>query len=1093
MTEENLAQPRQSAAIGRRAGLFLAALGILGLALWLFRQPIAETIARSVCGGQSLTCKLSITRLDLGGITLTDIDARAPGTSDAALTAREIVITFAWTGPFSLRPTAVSGDQVTVRLDLTGKRSLFGDLETAITNFTKPDDALPQPPPRLAFTRVTLIGDTLSGPVYASGTIMAAGNNAFVVDIAATPTSLGLVGGTMELSAARLRVRVAGEEISAALKVDLANFVSQGVRLADVQVDATLQQSAGVLKGEGAVQLGTVSTETTSLSATQAMATVESAAIGGETFSLGAWLSSVRRLQVNATTGEGAVADIAWSRATLATLITPSNSGSGGDLSLIAEGLSTPQALAGRIDIAGKVQVDGDTLTVSDGEATISSAMLRTQQRAIISDLAAGALASVLPSFGEALRATVDRAAQNFSVSTPWSASATSKGALISLSAGATLKAASGLTLAVSTNTNAPVATFNATEGAWTAAGALSLRGGGAPPVSINLAKAEGTTEHIALSGAAKLRSWRVGADTLSAELTGLDLSSDAGAGAAAGHLSIRLDGALAGGVWKGVRATAEVVSHWHAASFIADAPEGAVIEWQSASYGDTNFGAAALRYTPIGRLAQRTGDDLVGQGRLAAVRMPVTGDGYSADVVLGAADIGWRTAGGFRANLDAEPWTIGLKLDERPVPIRIEGIKGVLDLTRGWKITGTFDGGSVKTEDANVADLTARFDLSGQGNSLSGALTGVAMRIFDPNPAGAQRFSEASFRGEGYLQDSALTFTGAFNMAKSGVQVAQVRGRHDLDTGAGGLSFEPTLLIFRPRQFQPEDLSPLLIGPANVTGRLDIGGAATWDADGFKASGVLDLKKLGFVLASAGVFEGVSGRIDVADLFNLKSSPGQRISIDKVTFGLPIEKGTIDFQLVGFDAIQLERAEWPFVGGFIRVDPDLFAFSSSAENRIVARAVNWDLAVLADQFKLPDLKLAGVVGGEFPVVFTTGSAKIDNAVLKSVMPGVIQYSGSPGDAAAQADENSKMLFDALKDFRYEVLEVGLDGNLTGQMLLKLSVLGRNPDVLGGQPFQLNIGIDSALVPLLTSTFQKPDIGAAIEQAQEQREREARH
>jgi hypothetical protein len=182
---------------------------------------------------------------------------------------------------------------------------------------------------------------------------------------------------------------------------------------------------------------------------------------------------------------------------------------------------------------------------------------------------------------------------------------------------------------------------------------------------------------------------------------------------------------------------------------------------------------------------------------------------------------------------------------------------------------------------------------------------------------------------------------------------------------------------------------------------------------------------------------------------------------------------------------------EWPFVGGFIRVDPDLFAFSSSAENRIVARAVNWDLAVLADQFKLPDLKLAGVVGGEFPVVFTTGSAEIDNAMLKSVKPGAIQYSGSPGDAAAQADENSKMLFDALKDFRYEVLEVGLDGNLTGQMLLKLSVLGRNPDVMGGQPFQLNIGIDSALVPLLTSTFQKPDIGAAIEQAQKQREREA--
>jgi len=1090
MTEEKLDQKRPTAAKRRIIGLFLAALGTLALALWMLRQPIAELIARNVCGAQSLACELSITRLDLGGITLTDIDARAPGASDAAVTAREIVIDFAWTGPFSVRPMAVTGDELVVRLDLTGKRSPLGDLEIAVTNFTKPSDAPPQPLPRLAFTRITLIGDTLSGPVQATGKITAADNNAFVVDIGATPTSLGLAGGTMELSAASLRATVAGEEISAALKIDLANFVAQGVRLADVQVDATLLQSAGVLKGDGTAQLGTVSTEMTSLSETQAKATIESAAIGGESFSLGAWLSSVRRLQVNATTGEGALAGVTWNQAKLAALIAPSASGSGGDFSLVTEGLATPQAIAGRVDVTGKVQVDGNNLTVSEGGATISAATLRSQQRAVISDLAAGSLDSVLPSFASALRTAVYRAGQSFSVSTPWSASATSKGVLISLLPGVTLKAASGLTLTAASTTDAPVGTFNA-DGAWTAAGSLSLQGGGAPPITINLAQAEGSIDSIALSGSATLRSWNVGADTMSAEFTGLDLSSDAKAGAAAGRLSIRLDGALAGGAWKGARATAEVVSRWDGDSFTADAPSGAVIEWQSAAYGDTTFGAAALRYTPVGRLAQSAGDNLIGQGKLAAVRMPVTGGGYDADIALGATTIGWRTAGGFRANFDMEPSTVGLKLDERQVPMRFEDFKGALDLTRGWKVAGSFGGGSVNAEEANVADLTGKFDLLGQGDSLNGALTGVAMRIFDPNPAATQRFAEASFRGEGFLKDSALTFTGAFNMAKSGMQIAQVKGQHDLDTGAGGLTFEPIPLIFRPRQFQPEDLSPLFIGPANVTGRLDIGGGATWDAEGFKASGVLDLQKLGFALASAGVFEGVSGRIEVADLFNLKSAPGQRISIDKVTLGLPIEKGTIDFQLVGFDAIQLEGAEWPFVGGFIRIDPDRFTFASTAENRIVARAVNWDLAVLADQFKLPDLKLSGVVGGEFPVLFRTGSAEIDNAVLKSVKPGIIQYSGSPGEAAAQADDNSKMLFDALKDFRYEVLEVGLDGNLTGQMMLKLSVLGRNPEVLGGQPFQLNIGIDSALAPLLTSTFQKPDISTAIEQAQEQREREA--
>jgi hypothetical protein len=216
-----------------------------------------------------------------------------------------------------------------------------------------------------------------------------------------------------------------------------------------------------------------------------------------------------------------------------------------------------------------------------------------------------------------------------------------------------------------------------------------------------------------------------------------------------------------------------------------------------------------------------------------------------------------------------------------------------------------------------------------------------------------------------------------------------------------------------------------------------------------------------------------------------MKSAPNQRITLDKVTLGLPIEQGTIDFQLIGYEAIRLQKAEWPFGGGFIRVNPIDFRFASDAENRIVAQAVDWDLAKLQEQFRLPDMKLSGIVGGSFPVVFTTGSAEIDNATLQSVKPGVIQYSGSTGDAAAQADANSKMLFDALKDFRYEVLKMGLDGNLTGRMMLTLSILGRNPDVLSGQPFQLNIGIDSALVPLLTSTTNKPSVRAAIEQAKD--------
>lgn len=482
-------------------------------------------------------------------------------------------------------------------------------------------------------------------------------------------------------------------------------------------------------------------------------------------------------------------------------------------------------------------------------------------------------------------------------------------------------------------------------------------------------------------------------------------------------------------------------------------------------------IGKAAFHYTPAGRLAERVGEGVIGRGGLDAVNIPVNGGAWSAKAGLGRIGVNWRAANGFRANFDMEPVSVDMTLDQRQVPIRIQDIQGTLDLRSGWRVAGDFSGGTAKAEEGTVADLAGKFNLGGSGDTLDGSLTDIAMRVFDPKTEEeGRRFEEVKFTGGATLRQSVAAFTGVIAMTKSGIEIANVSGSHSLEANTGSLTFAPTPLIFAPRSFQPYDLSPMLRGPANVTGRVDVSGAASWNKDGVTASAGLDMRRLGFAIAAAGVFEGVTGKVQIADLINMKSAPGQSLAIDRVTFGMPIDKGVIRFQLIGYDAIRVEGAEWPFAGGYIRVKPADFSFKGDAENRIVAQAVNWNLATIVEQFKLPDLKLVGIVAGDFPVVFRTGSAEVDNAVLEaSKEGGVIQYTGSPAEAAAQADENSAMVFNALKDFHYEVLKVGLDGNLAGRMMMTLSVLGSNPNVLDGVPFQLNIGIDSDLVQLITS------------------------
>lgn len=1089
MTEEKLDRASVKTPIGRITGLFLAAFAILALGIWFLRQTIAEAIAHGVCVEQELSCKFTISRLDFGGVTLTSVDARASGSNNAAVTAREIDIGLAWDSPFSPRAASVAGDALTLRLDLTGKRSVFGDLDKAITTFTKPSDKPPGPNPRLQLANLTIIGDTLSGPVIAKGRITAADASAFVVELAATPTSMGLSGATVDITAANLNATVAGENISGRVQLDLAKFTAAGANFASIKINAALEQSAGKLKGEGTVSLGDLQVNDVSLSDAQATASLEAGVFGADATTLSDWLANVRRLQVDASTGEGQFGGASWKRSKLTALIQPvGDTKSGGDLALVVDNLRAPRFAAGQTSVTGKIEITAGRVGSADGVIAVKAGLLPTQQRQSVTSAIAGPFESLLPPYADVLRRTIDRAAQNFDASIPWSVRSTPDGLAASLNSGAVVKAASGLTLnATSAAKDAPVATYTSAAGNhWTAAGDVTLQGGGGPTLVLDIDHASGAGTQIAAGGDAYVRTWKVGADVFSADFKDLNLSIDGPTGAAAGSLLVQLDGGMAGGLWKAARAEAQVNAKWDGNTFVADAPRGALLQWNEARFGGSVFGASALRYTAIGHIAERSGDGFIGKGQLAPVHVPMKGEGYAAAVQLGAIGVNWRVQRAVRANFNMSPAKVDLTLDQRKIPIRVGDVTGQIDLASGWKVAGAFKDASAETEEGHVADLKGAFDLAGSGGSLSGSLSGVSMRLFDPLKEEGRRYEDVNFRGDGHLKNSLVDFTGTFTMAKSGIQVAHVTGRHDLDDNKGGLTFEPTPLIFKPRQFQPSDLSPFLVGPANVTGRLDIAGNAAWSSDDFKASGVLDFKKLGFALASAGVFEGVSGRIEVADLLNMKSAPGQKLTLDKVTLGLPIEKGEIGFALIGYDAIRLESAQWPFGGGFIRVDPQDFKFSSEAENRIVARAVDWDLAKLADQFKLPDMKLSGVVGGEFPVMFTTGSAQIDHATLKSVKPGVIQYSGSTGDAAAQADENSKMLFDALKDFHYEVLQVGLDGNLTGKMMLTLSILGRNPDVLSGQPFQLNIGVDSALVPLLTSTTQRPDVRTAVERVREQ-------
>jgi hypothetical protein len=73
------------------------------------------------------------------------------------------------------------------------------------------------------------------------------------------------------------------------------------------------------------------------------------------------------------------------------------------------------------------------------------------------------------------------------------------------------------------------------------------------------------------------------------------------------------------------------------------------------------------------------------------------------------------------------------------------------------------------------------------------------------------------------------------------------------------------------------------------------------------------------------------------------------------------------------------------------------------------------------------------------------------------------------------------MLFDALKDFHYQELQLTIDGDIAGTLKVGISLLGSNPAVLSGAKFKPTINIEGPLLSLLNTASQgDPTVNAIV-------------
>ena len=326
-------------------------------------------------------------------------------------------------------------------------------------------------------------------------------------------------------------------------------------------------------------------------------------------------------------------------------------------------------------------------------------------------------------------------------------------------------------------------------------------------------------------------------------------------------------------------------------------------------------------------------------------------------------------------------------------------------------------------------------------------------------------------------LQNGVITAIGHVHEPTTGTRVADVDIRHTLDGGTGRALLAVDDLTFTER-FQPELLTPLVLGVvANVIGKVSGDGQIEWDVAGVRSTGRFGTKNIDLA-AAFGPVEGINGEIAFSDLLGLETTDGQSLFIRSVNPGIAAGNGTIRYQLLSGQRIRIEGGRWPFAGGELILEPTTLDMGVESERRLTFRVIGMDAAKFLEPYGLSNLQVTGIFDGTLPMIFDQDGGRIvGGALVSRPGGGEISYLGEL--TYENLGTMANFAFDALKSIRYSTMEMGIGGNIAGEIVTDVSFTGVQQGSLAKRniitkqlakiPIQFNVSIKAQFLQLISS------------------------
>jgi hypothetical protein len=306
------------------------------------------------------------------------------------------------------------------------------------------------------------------------------------------------------------------------------------------------------------------------------------------------------------------------------------------------------------------------------------------------------------------------------------------------------------------------------------------------------------------------------------------------------------------------------------------------------------------------------------------------------------------------------------------------------------------------------------------------------------------------------------------------------------------------------PIVFDGEDrrLSRLISGSPMPVDILDGRLAATVDA---LWSGGLGEPAHGFQLASGAikvVADKLSGRYDeyvVKDVNTTMALRADGLESLTIVEPAPVTIGSVQTGIEMTNVSALLQGSWKFPDGLPVIEakdvrcemfggmvtsPGILADFAKPPYHATLVLRDLDLAKILSVERNQGIQGTGTLNGTLPVSIASGGVTVKDGMVAALPPGgVIRYGSAPESSKVISETNTQLhlVTQALNNFHYTLLRVGVDYAESGTLVLTARLEGRNPDLKKIPPVNFNLTVQEHIPTLLKSLRLVDDIQDAVE------------